>query len=848
MEVIKRDVLNKLLEIDCYSMANKIGFISENKKNLTEDLVMKAIRCLDYETTITKNPNINYIITVFALIWEYADHNKYNLQKVAIKFLSRIGYSTSAIITDKEFDKNNCTFSSIESPIEELIASLNQTKYNVFIGKKKFILTKFQMDIWNSMDNDKLIGISAPTSAGKSFVILLKLLEKLKKKDFDIIYIVPTLSLLNQVIGDFNKYIKELEVNNCRISSTYEESGKDENNIFVLTQEKTIGIFSDKKNKFEKDTVLVVDEIQNIERIKEDNDERAKVLYDVLNELRYKKNIIQIILSGPRIDKIDTTAMALFNQKATKIYSVDCPVLNLTYSISKEDNKKYLFKQYCSLNNQPFTIEITNDSFISGYGKKQYNNKFLEYLNTILNKLSNNQNIFFSPTASTARNIACSLTTRNKINENVKTLIAYYKETVNDNYSLCNALKKGVAYHHGRLPHHVRRTLEKAMQENWITDIVCTTTLLQGINLPAQNIVIRNPNLYIKKEKEKTVELTNYEMANLRGRAGRLLKDFIGRTFVLDETSFIITDGYKENNLFDNTIKELPKDYGERYKKYQNEIMDVLLSEDIHTEAEEQKNEIHYRDLKTYIRQSILHNGDRAKYKMENVGITLSQEQIAAIKLKLDKLEIPKEICYKNRYWDPFTLEYIYQNYKGEVPSFPLEKGCKTKFESMLKFLRDNKRTKSMYNRYIPEKYRAGVLRSILCDLCYKWAQEIPLFDILKTKLKNSENSEDKIEEIIDILQNLASYNVPLLLKPIFDIKNPESIFLECMQSGAYNDISRTLIEIGVPRECALYLNKSIFYQMDMERNNLKENIRNILKSKFDTLPYWIKIQLEFIV
>ena len=65
----------------------------------------------------------------------------------------------------------------------------------------------------------------------------------------------------------------------------------------------------------------------------------------------------------------------------------------------------------------------------------------------------------------------------------------------------------------------------------------------------------------------------------------------------------------------------------------------------------------------------------------------------------------------------------------------------------------------------------------------------------------------DEIEDTIEILQNTISYKVPLLLKPIFDIKNPDSIFLSCMQSGAYNKVSRTLIEIGVPRECALYLN-----------------------------------------
>ena len=847
MKDLRKNILEELLKLDCHNVALKLGFISGNNKKVNKELLANTIRCLDYETTMPENPDINYIITIFALIWEYIDHSKYNLQKIAVKFLSRIGYATSAIITDDNFDKKNCKFSSLESPIDELLTSLNQEKYYISVGKKKFILTKFQMDIWNSMDNDKLIGISAPTSAGKSFVILLKLLEKLKRNDFDIIYIVPTLSLVNQVISDFNKYTELLEIKNCKIISTYEENNINKNNIFVLTQEKTISIFSEQNNKFNKNTILVIDEIQNIERIKEDNDERSKVLYDVLNELRDKKNMKQIILSGPRINKIDEVATALFGQKAKKISSNDSPVLNLTYSISKTNNK-YQLKQYCSLIKEPIVIDIVNDSFIKGYGKKLYDSHFLRYLSSILNNLSGNQNIIFAPTTKTARKIACLISKRNKINKYVRELIAYYKASVNENYSLCKVLEKGVTYHHRLLPHHVRRTLEKAMQENWITDIICTTTLLQGINLPAQNIIIRNPNLYIRREKEKTVELTNYEMANLRGRAGRLLKDFIGRTFVLDETSFIVVDGYEEENLFNNVTKDLPTDYGERYEKYQDEIIDVLLNEDIDAELEEKKNEIHYKDLKIYIRQNILKNGDKAKQKMEQVGISLTKEQIAAIKLKLDKLTIPKELCYKNRYRNTYALDYIYKNYTDQVPTFPLERGAKTKLNNMLKFLRDNTRTKSMYNHYIPKKYQKGKARSFMCGLCYQWAIGTPLSDILTTNLKKAEKPEETIEEIIDILQTSASYNIPLLLKPIFDIKNPDSTFLTSMQSGAYNDISKKLIELGVPRECALFLNTSIFKNEKFSEDTIEENIRTILKDNYQALPYWIQIQLQFLI
>ena len=842
MEQLKEKVLNSWLEIEFYSTATKTGFIQADV-NIHQELVYDTVRCLDYETSVSQAPSINYVITVIALMWEYVDHNEYDIRKVIVKFLSRIGYPTSAIIADDDFDYDNCSFSSLDSTIEHLLATLNQERNSVVVNEHKYLLTDFQMQIWANMDTEKLIGISAPTSAGKSFVILLKLLDKLSKENFDIVYIVPTLSLLNQVSEDFNKAIKRLGIQNCRVSNSFVEKENEQNNIFVLTQEKAISAFSDERNTFSKDIVLVADEIQNIERIREDNDERSKVLFDTLNEFRYKDNVKQIIISGPRIDDIETTGKSIFGIETKEITSLDSPVLNLTYSICKDKNTYYL-KQYCGLTDQPLIRPITNSEFIEGYGKKTYDEKYLSYLNTFADKFKGQQNIIFSPTAATARKIACSLVIGNDVDSSITDLIDYYKQTIHPDYSMCQTLEMGVAYHHGKLPDHVRRTIENAIHNKWVTNIACTTTLLQGVNLPAQNIIVRNPHLYLKK-KSDSAELSNYEMANLRGRAGRLLKDFIGRTFVLDETSFSDSEEYEQMNLFDDVTKELPTGYGERFEKYYDDIEQIITTD---TPVDKRMNK--YGDLVSYIRQSVLRYGDKAKQKMQNVGVKLTKEQVAAIILKLDELSVPKDICFKNRYWDPFVLDVIYKNYSENVPNYPIERGAAAKLNRMLKFLRDTPETSAMYYKSIPNQLQNGSGRSYLCKLCMLWAQETPLSDILLKRNYSDDKIADEIEDTIEILQNTVSYKVPLLLKPIFDIKNSDSVFLSCMQAGAYNKVSRTLIEIGVPRECALFLNNQLFSDYvfkDKSDEVIEEEIREILTNSKNELPYWISVQLEFL-
>ena len=482
---------------------------------------------------------------------------------------------------------------------------------------------------------------------------------------------------------------------------------------------------------------------------------------------------------------------------------------------------------------------------IQGYGKKKYDDGFLTYLDNIVNSLKHQQNIIFSPTSSTARKIACSINGDTNINQELTKLIAYYQSSIHPQYSMCGTLAKGIAYHHGKLPHHVRRTIEIAIHNKWVSTIACTTTLLQGVNLPTQNIIIRNPYLYVAKHAGST-ELSNYEMANLRGRAGRLLKDFIGRTFVLDESAFANSEEYDQLSLFEDTTKDLPTSYKERFDKYYSDIEQVISSDktvDI--------SMTRYGDLISYIRQSVLRYGEKSRQKMQNVGINLTKEQIAAIILKLEKITVPNSICLKNRYWDPFVLDVIYKNYDEAVPKHPCERGAKAKLDRMLKFLRDTPETSHMYEKHIPSQLQKGSGRSLLCSLCMQWAKEKSLKDILANiNCSDEDDVADEIENRIEILQNTVSYKVPLLIKPIFDIKDSDSSFISCMQAGAYNQVTRVMIEIGVPRECALELNKSLFQSYDCNNKTEEEielEIRSILKTNKSTLPYWIGAQLNFL-
>ncbi len=71
------------------------------------------------------------------------------------------------------------------------------------------------------------------------------------------------------------------------------------------------------------------------------------------------------------------------------------------------------------------------------------------------------------------------------------------------------------------------------------------------------------------------------------------------------------------------------------------------------------------------------------------------------------------------------------------------------------------------------------------------------------------------------------------------------------MQAGAYRRVTRYLIVSGIPRECSFYLYNNLFQNYTDEKKNdeeMKKEVAEIIHSHFDELPYWIKVQVEFML
>jgi len=104
--------------------------------------------------------------------------------------------------------------------------------------------------------------------------------------------------------------------------------------------------------------------------------------------------------------------------------------------------------------------------------------------------------------------------------------------------TLKQLIDRGVCYHHAGLNEKERAMIESAFKDNKIMKLFATTTLAQGINLPAKNVIMFDLSRWsIFLSMHKVIE--HYEIGQMSGRAGRRGYDSIGRCYYLGKLNEI---------------------------------------------------------------------------------------------------------------------------------------------------------------------------------------------------------------------------------------------------------------------------------------------------------------------
>ena len=667
-------------------------------------------------------------------------------------------------------------------------------KSSMSTDKEEIILDGMQKNIvdrYQQLEKRRII-VSAPTSFGKSY-ILQEILVNNKEEYKNVMLILPTIALLNENVNKYQKIINKKLLDYTIVSSNYEEINFETRNMFIFTPERALrflGRYASAKIDF-----FFFDEVYKIEErldfVKDDQSGEEKITSSDKRSTAFRtalyllSNMVKdFYIAGPYLDFESTNSKGL--KKYLEKHNVEKfkilfdPTLRISYEAWRKSEiieNNVLTPETMSYKSK---IEQTNQEqklirikrFIDEHDK----GKTIFYVNypSLISKLLKNQELF---------------NVQPLKNKELEQFISHLKSKYNvkmpnglqsvDYWTLIKCLEFGIGVHHGKMPKYIQNEiLRQFNKKDGLTYLFCTSTIIEGVNTVAKNVVMISESI-------GNGDMKKFAFKNIKGRTGRYYTNFVGNIFYctpqqkqMDDTSYMHLEFL---NFGDNPLLATDLDNTEKI------------------------------DLSS--------NNSIEKTKRES---------------KYDKNLLPDDVFYQNRLFDRLEQEKVLNKIIADENKFnelyTLTQKVLSRGRNFLELLseildlEEDLLLDHSFNKKTPEERK-----EILSKYKYKIISVLRSYErdgfvgLLKYEINRPQNKPNLLENmdknynyVFDEIRTIIEYDVPkyislyqslfaqacLLKNKTFE-NNELDEFIKYYEIGSSNDFSQLLIERGFPSESA---------------------------------------------
>jgi len=576
--------LNKLAQNENFSEIIKkltIGeVLSENEKTYILTIALFFLRHYDKNKTFT-----TYIEFAYYIILKYSI--QYQDYKPLYDFSTEFGFYPIA--------KNILSLDLLNnSGIKDILIDL---EIDFFSYQNQYIQTIEQFDIHKKIlkGEGQEIAFIAPTSFGKSSIIV-DLIKKYNTPNIKIGVIVPSKSL---IIQTFNLLKKEnLEKKLLLHDEMYND---DKSFIAIFTQERALRLLKNEDINFD---ILFIDEAHNIFK----KDSRSILLSRLIKRNLQRNSSTKLIYLSPLIQDINNLKVG------------DTQMINeqrIHFNIKEPEIFEYLtngnIRQYNRFAGKFYNIG-------TGFN-------YLEYIKN--NSLA--KNFLYLKRPKMVEKLANEIANELPKIDDIQDIMNILTENVHEEFYISKLLNKGVIYLHGKLPDIIKEYLEyKFKTVSSLKYIIANTVILEGVNLPIDNMFILNVH-----------QLSEKDLTNLIGRINRLDTIFTIDTNNLDKllpkVHFVNTHEYgRKNGKMETSIEKL------RSRLFKDKIQNPTL-ESFNLEKLKEPEKLKVIELvqnEEFLQKEALEKIDKLKkYFIENEMNTFYTELDNILKTILNRIE-----------------------------------------------------------------------------------------------------------------------------------------------------------------------------------------------------------------
>lgn len=386
---------------------------------------------------------------------------------------------------------------------------------------QKNILDRFQLNKQNRYF------LSASTSFGKTHLVY----EVMKKMEYkNVVLIFPTIALLSENLEKlhFDKQYDSYSIHTLSDVPPEEMDGK---NVFVYTPERFLS-FIEKHETIPEFDFIFIDEVYKIDNeYIIDEDEKKENERDVSYRIAAYYSVLgntDILLAGPYIERYSPSFERFLGDN----------------QIIKCDFNQYeiVGKSYCTIKTRKKVV-IDNDIIIEF--DKNENGKPAR-LNKVVLALSRNRNencIIYCSTPSYAERYAKGLPELIEYQstpDEYKFFVEHVSKEYHPDWVVTKCLKNGIGVHHGLIPKYIQKEIISFFNGGVIKALTSTTTITEGVNTSAKNLIITN-------NKKGDKPLKRFDAKNIAGRAGRFDKHYSGRVIIIQNKFLEDVNSEKES-------------------------------------------------------------------------------------------------------------------------------------------------------------------------------------------------------------------------------------------------------------------------------------------------------------
>lgn len=343
-----------------------------------------------------------------------------------------------------------------------------------------YVFHREQWIAFQHLLSGKSLVLSAPTSFGKSVLIHAFIAQR---RPACVVVVVPTVALLDQFRRRLSQYFGGEYVIITRNDQKADATAK---RIFVLTQERLL----DREDITEVD-LLAIDEYYKLDTGRDRQGEGSRTVLLNVALRRYLETAKQIFFLGPTVAGIEM----------------------------REEIKS----RFVELTSDYSTVAVDIHDHSSEENPS-------EILASLLKAHGDEKSLIFSKSPPAARRLAAEMGSKSplRVAANVAEFADWLAENYHPMWPLVRSLRLGYGLHHGAIPRSVAQALVRMFNESDLNALICTSTLIEGVNTAAKNV-------FIFDKKISNTNFDYFDFRNIAGRSGRMGHHFVGRIFLFHD-------------------------------------------------------------------------------------------------------------------------------------------------------------------------------------------------------------------------------------------------------------------------------------------------------------------------